>query len=425
MDSGTRPPGTGRLRQGGIYLAGARGRRPAVPTSFRELEARAQAAMTPRAFAYVAGGAGLEETMAANRLAFERRRIVPRMLRDVSARDLAVELFGRRLETPFLLAPIGVLELAHGDADLAVARAAAETGVPMIFSNQASVSMEECAGAMGASPRWFQLYWSTSDELVASFVRRAEGCGCEAIVVTLDTTQLGWRPRDLDLGYLPFAAGRGIAQYTSDPVFHNLVYPGAAADESGGPVTLAALRSLVRLNRRHLGAFLDNMRSGLPRRTVRTFLDVYSRPSLSWDDLPTLQGLTRLPILLKGILHPDDARRAVDAGVAGIVVSNHGGRQVDGSIASLDALPGVVAAVGGRVPVLLDSGIRSGADAFKAINLGAAAVLVGRPYVYGLALAGTAGVLEVLRNLEAELDLTMALTGCRSPADIRDATLVD
>ena len=194
MTAEARPPGTGRLRQGGIYIAGARGKTPAVPTSFRELEARARAVMTPRAFAYVAGGAGLEETMAANRLAFERRRIVPRMLRDVSSRDLGVELLGRRLDSPFLLAPVGVLELAHREADLAVARASAETGVPMIFSSQASVSMEECAGAMGASPRWFQLYWSTSDELVASFVRRAEGCGCEAIVITLDTTQLGWRP---------------------------------------------------------------------------------------------------------------------------------------------------------------------------------------------------------------------------------------
>ena len=255
-------------------------------------------------------------------------------------------------------------------------------------------------------------------------MRRAEGCGCEAIVVTMDTTQLGWRPRDLDLAYLPFVAGRGIAQYTSDPVFRNLVYSGPS-EETDGPVTLAALRSLVRLNRRHPGPFLENLRSGVPRRTVRTFLDVYSRPSLSWDDLPSLQGLTRLPIVLKGILHPDDARRAVDAGVAGIVVSNHGGRQVDGSIASLDALPDVAAAVDGRISILLDSGIRSGADAFKALNLGATAVLVGRPYVYALALAGTVGVVELLRNLEAELDLTMALTGCRSAADVRDATLVD
>jgi lactate 2-monooxygenase len=424
MPAGLSPPGPGRRRQGEVYVAGARGRRPAIPTSFDELESRARAVMSQRAFAYVAGGAGLEETMAANRLAFERRRIVPRMLQDVSTRELGVELFGRRLETPFLLAPVGVLELAHREADLAVARAATETRVPMIFSNQASVSMEECAGAMGDSPRWFQLYWSTSDELVASLVRRAEGCGCEAIVVTLDTTHLGWRPRDLDLAYLPFVGGRGIAQYTSDPVFRNLVYA-ESTEDAGGPVTLAALRSLVRLNRRHPGAFLDNLRSGLPRRTVRTFLDVYSRPSLSWDDLPTLQGQTRLPIVLKGILHPDDARRAVDAGVAGIVVSNHGGRQVDGSVASLDALPSIVAAVNGRIPILLDSGIRSGADAFKALALGATAVLVGRPYVYALALAGTAGVVELLRNLEAELDLTMALTGCRSAADLRDATLVD
>jgi lactate 2-monooxygenase len=369
----------------------------------------------------VAGGAGLESTIDANRAAFDRRRIVPRTLRDVSERDLSVELLGRRLAAPFLLAPIGVLELVHREADLAVARAAAAEGVPMIFSNQASRSMEDCAAAMGDSPRWFQLYWSTNDELVASLVRRAEACGCEAIAVTLDTTLFGWRCRDLDLAYLPFALGKGLAQYTSDPVFRASLKP-ARLEREGRP-TLKGVRALFQATRAYPGGFVDNLRSGLPIAAVREFLATYSRPSLTWDDLAWLRAQTRLPILLKGILHPDDARLAVEHGADGVVVSTHGGRQVDGAIGSLDALPGVVAAVEGRIPVLLDSGIRGGADAFKALALGAAAVLIGRPYVYGLALAGEQGVSEVLRNFVAELDLTMGLAGCGSLAEVGPESL--
>jgi lactate 2-monooxygenase len=408
--------GWGRRRQAEIYLGGTRGRRPVVPVSFAELEAAARSRMSREAYAYVAGGAGLESTIDANRAAFERRRIVPRMLRDVSERDLSVELFGRRLPTPFLLAPIGVLELVHREADLAVARAAATEGVPIVFSNQASRSMEDCAAVMGDAPRWFQLYWSTNDELVESLVRRAEACGCEAIVVTLDTTLFGWRCRDLDLAFLPFAVGKGIAQYTSDPVFTASLTP-AALEREGRP-TVKALWSLVQVTRAYPGRFRDNLRSGLPVAAVREFLASYSRPSLTWDDLPWLRERTSLPILLKGLLHPDDARRAVEHGVDGIVVSTHGGRQVDGAIGSLDALPGVVDAVACRIPVLLDSGVRGGADAFKALALGAAAVLLGRPYVYGLALAGEQGVREVIRNFAADLDLTLGLSGHRSVADL-------
>ncbi len=411
----------GRTRQSQVYLSGLRGRGPLVPFDAAELEAAARRRMSRRAYAYVAGGAGLESTIDANRAAFERRRIVPRVLRDVSERDVSVELLGRRLPSPFLLAPIGVLELAHRDADVAVAGAAAAEGVPMIFSNQASRPMEDCAQAMGDAPRWFQLYWSTSDELVASLVRRAESCGCEAIVVTLDTTMLGWRCRDLDLAYLPFALGKGIAQYTSDPVFRDLLRP--ARLERSGPPTLTALRSLFQTTRSFPGRFLPNLRSGLPVAAVREFLTIYSRPSLTWDEVPWLRALTTLPILLKGVLHPDDARLAVDHGVDGIVVSTHGGRQVDGSIASLDALPAVVEAVGGRIPVLLDSGVRGGADAFKALALGATAVLIGRPYVYGLALAGEQGVREVIRNFVADFDLTLGLAGCSSASEIRPQAL--
>jgi len=406
----------GRLRQSDVYLAGLRGRRSILPFEPARLEASARRRMSRRAYAYVARGAGLERTIDANRAAFDRRRIVPRMLRDVSTRDTSVELFGRRLPSPFLLAPVGVLELAHPDADLAVARAAAAEGVPMIFSNQASRPMEECAKAMGEAPRWFQLYWSTSDELVASFVRRAGSCGCEAIVVTLDTTMLGWRCRDLDLAYLPFAVGKGIAQYTSDPVFTAMLRP-APLERSGRP-TPAALRSLVQATRAYPGRFLPNLRSGLPFAAVQSFVTIYSRPSLTWDDLPRLRELTKLPVLVKGILHPDDARLALEHGVDGIVVSNHGGRQVDGAVGSLDALPAVAEAVAGRTPILLDSGVRGGADAFKALALGATAVLIGRPHVYGLALAGEAGVREVIRNFVADFDLTLGLAGCRSVAEI-------
>jgi isopentenyl diphosphate isomerase/L-lactate dehydrogenase-like FMN-dependent dehydrogenase len=415
--------GAGRRRQAEIYLGGLRGRRVAVPAAADRLEARARKAMSRRAFAYVAGGAGLESSMAVNRASFERVRIVPRMLSDVSARDTTVELFGRRLASPFLLAPIGVLEVAHRDADLAVARAAAAEGVPMIFSNQASVAMEECAAAMGEATRWFQLYWSTSNELVESLVRRAEACGCGAIVVTLDTTLFGWRPRDLDLAFLPFALGQGLAQYTSDPVFNRLVDEAVRSPPPDDDrVTLTAVRSLVRLARRYPGPFRSNLTRA--RAGVRVFLDVYSRPSLTWDDLEFLRGLTTLPILLKGVLHSADARAAVERGADGIVVSNHGGRQVDGSVASLDALPAVVAAVGHKVPVLLDSGVRGGADAFKALALGARAVLIGRPYAYGLGIAGEAGVREVIANFRAEFDLTMGLAGCRSVAAITRGSVV-
>jgi lactate 2-monooxygenase len=414
MDRG--PLGAGRLRQTDVYVGGARGQRPRVPVDPQALEQLAQRVMRPEAFAYVAGGAGAEETMRANRVAFERWRIVPRMLRDVSARDTSVELFGRTLPAPLLLAPVGVLELAHRDADLAVARAGAGEGIPVIFSNQASRPMEACAEAMGEAPRWFQLYSSTSNELVESFVGRAEACGCDAIVVTLDTTMLGWRSRDLDLAYLPFIRGKGIAQYTSDPVFQRLL--DEAPPPERGRVNIAALTTLLELTKAFPGSFWSNLRSTRPRAAATTFIDIYTRSSLTWDDLSWLRGLTKLPILLKGILHEGDARRAVDAGVDGLVVSNHGGRQVDGSIASVDALPRIVTAVDGRIPVLLDSGVRGGADVFKALALGARAVLIGRPYVYGLAIAGEDGVREVLRNLVAEFDLTMGLAGCASVSEL-------
>jgi lactate 2-monooxygenase len=416
----------GLERQRRIYLGGVSGRRPRVPVGMEELAERARERMTPEAWAYVAAGAGGGSTMDANRAAFERWRIVPRMLRDVSQRDGSVALFGRRLPSPFLTAPIGVLELAHHEADLAVARAAAAAGVPMVISNQASTPMEEIAEALGDTPRWFQLYWSTSDDLVESLASRAEACGCEAIAVTLDTTILGWRTRDLELAYLPFLRGMGIAQYTSDPVFRRLLEepdpPDSPTREQPRP-TPRALATLIQVLRHWPEGAWKGLRSGHARRAVERFVQIYSRPSLRWEHLRFLRERTKLPILLKGILHPDDARRAVDEGIDGVIVSNHGGRQVDGSIATLEALPAVAEAVGGRIPILLDSGIRGGADAFKALALGATAVLVGRPYVWGLAAGGEDGAREVLENLLAEFDLTMGLAGVTSTAEIGPETL--
>lgn len=414
--------GPGRDRQGVVYRDGALGRRPAVPTSFGELERAARRACSKRAWAYVAGGAGEGRTMRNNRRAFERWAIVPRMAHGVTERDLGTTVVNTALSSPLLLAPVGAGALMTPDSDLAIARAAAATGVPYIFSNQGCTPMEDCGAAMGDASRWFQLYWSSDEDLVDSLLHRAETIGAEAVVVTLDTTMLGWRPQDLNLGSLPFARGEGIAQYTSDPRFRDIVRQRIDATRETvaerPEVSLGAIRTLLAMTRNHPGRFLDNLRSPVPRAAAETFLDIYSNPGLSWDHLATLRDRTRLPIVLKGILHPDDARRAVDLGVDAVVVSNHGGRQIDGSIASLDALLDIRAAVGRGPTVLLDSGIRSGADIFVALALGADAVLLGRPYMYGLALAGQRGVEEVIRNVIAEFDLTMALTGARSIDDI-------
>jgi lactate 2-monooxygenase len=372
-----------------IYLQGLAGTRPDLPMTAAGVEAAALERMTPQAAGYVAGGAGGEETVRANRSAFDRWRIVPRMLRGVTDRDLSTTVCGTALPAPVMLAPVGVLGIVHPDGERAVARAAAATGVPMILSTAASNSLEDVAAEAGEAPRWFQLYWPTDRAVAASLVRRAEAAGYGAVVVTLDTWTLGWRPRDLAQAYLPFLTGEGLANYFSDPAFR----AGLAAPPE------------------------EDLQAA-----VLHWVQMFGDPSLSFDDLAWLSGQTELPVLVKGICHPDDARAAVDAGVAGIVVSNHGGRQVDGAAAALDCLSGVVAAAGG-LPVLFDSGVRSGADVLKALALGARAVLLGRPYVYGLALAGADGVRHVLRCLLADLDLALALSGHRSPAELTPAVL--
>jgi isopentenyl diphosphate isomerase/L-lactate dehydrogenase-like FMN-dependent dehydrogenase len=415
----------GRDTQSAIYRNGAIGRAPLVPAAWPALEEMARREMSREAWAYVAGSAGTERTADSNLEAFDRRRIVPRMLRDVSTRDLSINLFGKHYPSPVIAAPVGVLELVHKDADLGIARAASALGIPYVASNQASIRMEDVFAATPGSPHWFQLYWSSSDELVESLVSRAENSGAEAIVITLDTHTLGWRPRDLDAAYLPFAHGMGIAQYTSDPVFQSLVADrvAAAPPRAKAPITSASVRTLFDMTRSYPGRFGANLRSPLPRAAVETFLEVFSKSSLTWENLAFVRSRTTLPILLKGIQHPDDAELALAYGADGIIVSNHGGRQLDGAIASLDALPAIVRRVAGRAPVLFDSGIRSGSDVLIALALGAAAVLIGRPWIYGLAIAGAAGAEAVLRNIIAEFDLALALSGNTSVSELATTTI--
>jgi lactate 2-monooxygenase len=422
--------GISRCTQSDIYRAGISGTKPAVPIDTAALENAARRALSAEAFAYIAGGAGAERTMAANRAAFDRWQVWPRPLRDVSTRDLGIEFLGRLRPTPLLLAPLGVMEMAHADADLAVARAAASLGVPYTLSNQASFPMEQVADAVPHGSRLFQLYWSASDDLNRSLLARAEASGCEAIVITLDTHLLGWRARDLDLAYLPFTRGMGIAQYTSDPVFQRLVRERAAAPKNDAPgvkVTPQAVAAAVKIARKGApltggGSLRDNLRSPLPRAAVETFLDVFSTPALTWADLAKAREWTSLPIILKGIVHPDDAQRALDNGADGIWISNHGGRQIDQSVPTLDVLPEIAERVAGRVPIVFDSGVRGGADAVIALALGATVVALGRPYAYGLGIAGEVGVREVVRNVLAELDITLGLAGMTAVTQLdRDA----
>ncbi|HET7445519.1 MAG TPA: alpha-hydroxy-acid oxidizing protein [Solirubrobacterales bacterium] len=376
-----------------IYIRGLGGEKPIVPVAAAELEALARERMDERAVNYVWAGAGAEGTIRANREAFERHRIVARMLRDVSSRDLSTTVLGTAMPAPLLLCPIGVQEIVHPDGELATARAAAAVGVPMIASTAAHHPLEEIAAAGGPdAPRWFQLYWGSDKALVKSFLERAEAAGYEAIVLTVDCFVPGWKPRDLQQAWLPFLEGVGVGNYFQDPVFRAALAQTPEEDQ---------------------GAATGHM------------LGLQANPALTWDDLAWLREQTPLPIVVKGIQHADDAREAVRRGVDGIVVSNHGGRQVDGAIGSLDALPAIADAVGGELAVLFDSGVRSGADVLKALALGADAVCLGRPYIWGLALEGQAGVEAVLKMILAELDLTMALCGLTKPSEITPDLLAD
>ncbi len=363
---------SGALVQNAIYIAQ---QPPEWPITAADWERAAEEQLDSGAFGYIAGGAGAESTMRANLDAFGKWRIRPRMLSGNVVRDISVDVLGLHSPGPFLLAPIGVLSIAHESAEVAVGQAAASSGVPMLLSSAATHSIEEVAAT--SAPRWFQLYWVNDREICASFVRRAEAAGYGAIVVTLDTLTLGWRPRDLRQAYLPFIKGEGCGQYFSDPVFLSRLDKTPQED----PLTAAA-----------------------------TMLATFPNLGLTWEDLDWLRQQTNLPLLVKGVLTADDARRALEHGIDGVVVSNHGGRQVDGAVAALDALIEVRDALPEAV-VLMDGGIRCAADVLKAMALGADAVLLGRPYAYALAVGGRRGVEELIQNLLAEIDLTLALAG--------------
>lgn len=375
-----------------IYLRGMTGTVPRLPTDLSRLAELTEQRLGPGPVGYVAGSAGTGSTADANRAALDRRRIVPRMLRDVAERDLSVEVLGHSLPAPLALAPVGVLSLMHPDAEPAAARAAAAHGVPYILSSASSTPMEEVAEAMGDGERWFQLYWAKDREVTRSFLHRAKAAGFTALFVTLDTPLLAWRPRDLDQAYLPFLHGVGTANYFTDPAF------------------TAGLAKPVHED---------------PDAAVMHFVGMFADPAKTWPDLAFLRENWDGPIVLKGILHPQDALLAAEAGMDGVVVSNHGGRQVAGSVAAADALPRVAKAAGDRLTVLFDSGIRTGDDILKALALGAKSVLVGRPYAYGLGLDGQAGVEHVIRCLLAEFDLTLALSGHSRPTTLTADDLIE
>lgn len=362
-----------------------------IPNFESHLESHAYQKLRKEAFDYIARGAGAEATMQANRHAFDKWKIRPRVLRDVSKRDYTVSLFGRTMKTPILFAPIGVQRIAHPDGELGSAKSAEAHEIPYIVSSAASYAMEEIARVMGNNTRWFQLYCSLEDCVTESLVKRAEANGYSAIVITVDTPVLGLRKADNRNGYSPLSEGNGCGNYFSDPAFCGLLEKSPNED----------------------------LESALMKQ-----IEIIDRPSLNWGDFKKIRSYTKLPILLKGILHPDDAQLALEHDVDGIIVSNHGGRQLDHCISSLDALPDICQVVNGRIPVLLDSGIRSGVDVFKAIALGADAVLLGRPYIYGLAIDGEAGVARVIEGILHELDVSMALSGARSLCDINSQLLV-
>jgi isopentenyl diphosphate isomerase/L-lactate dehydrogenase-like FMN-dependent dehydrogenase len=363
---------SGAMIQNAIYIAQ---QPPEWPITAADWERAAEAKLDPGAFGYIAGGAGAESTMRANLDAFGRWRIRPRMLTGNVVRDISVDVLGMHSPGPFFLAPVGVLSIAHEEAEVAVGQASASSGVPMLLSSAATHSIEDVAATN--APRWFQLYWVNDREICASFVRRAEEAGYGAIVITLDTLTLGWRPRDLRQAYLPFIKGEGCGQYFSDPVFLSRL------DKSPQEDLLTA---------------------------AATMLATFPNLGLTWDDLDWLRQQTELPLLVKGVLTADDAQRALAHGIDGVVVSNHGGRQVDGAVASLDALVEIRDALPDAV-VLMDGGIRCAADVLKAMALGADAVLLGRPYAYALAVGGRRGVEELVQNLLAEIDLNLALAG--------------
>jgi isopentenyl diphosphate isomerase/L-lactate dehydrogenase-like FMN-dependent dehydrogenase len=384
MNSFVQSQSFGLKHQFGVYAMGAAKQFPLLPSSYEDMVEAAREKMDPGAFGYIAGGAGGESTMTNNRRALDRWQIVPRMLRNISHRDISTEIFGHRFASPVIFGPVGVLGIAHPEAELAVAKAARKLGILQTCSTVSSYSMEEVAAANGDNPHWFQLYWGENHELTRSLLSRAEASGYSAIVVTLDTPLLAWREKDIDNAYLPFLRQQGLVNYYTDPVF---------IAEVGSPE--------------------DN-----PARAFSNFTRVFTGPSLTWEDLKVIRAHTKLPIILKGVQCVEDAKMALDHGADGILVSNHGGRQVDGAIGALDVLAEIAHATGDQATILFDSGIRRGADVFKAMALGAKAVCVARPYALALALGGSRGVKEWASNLLADTELTLGLAGCASWSDV-------
>ncbi|WP_427109334.1 alpha-hydroxy acid oxidase [Lysinibacillus xylanilyticus] len=358
------------------------------PICFADLEKAVEEKIEAGPFGYIRSGAGGEQTLRNNRAAFEKYSIIPRFLHDVSSIDTSIELFGKVHPTPFLFAPVGMNRMAHDEGELAVARAADQLKIPYIQSTVSSYALEDVAQTAPTSTKWFQLYWSTNEEIAYSMAARAEAAGFEAIVLTVDTVMLGWREEDVRNQFSPLKLGYARGNYMNDPVF-----TASLPDDSFESYVQGVLQNVF-------------------------------HPTLNWDNVRELKRRSNLPILLKGILHPEDAKLAIENGIDGIIVSNHGGRQLDGVIGSLDALPDIVEAVKGRIPVILDSGVYRGMDALKALALGADAVAIGRPFVYGLALEGQQGVEKVMTNLYDELKVSIALAGAISVKGLRDITLV-
>ncbi|RDV28340.1 alpha-hydroxy-acid oxidizing protein [Lysinibacillus capsici] len=358
------------------------------PICFADLEKAVAKKIEAGPFGYIRSGAGGEQTLRNNRAAFEKYSIVPRFLNDVSNVDTSIHLFGKTYPTPLLFAPVGMNGMVHDDGELAVVRAAQNLNIPYIQSTVSTYALEEVAQAAPSATKWFQLYWSTNEEIAFSMAVRAEAAGFEAIVLTVDTVMLGWREEDVRNQFSPLKLGYARGNYMNDPVF-----TATLPDDSFESYVQGVLQNVF-------------------------------HPTLNWEHVRELKKRTNLPILLKGILHPEDAKHAIDNGIDGIIVSNHGGRQLDGVIGSLDALPAIVKVVNGQIPIILDSGVYRGMDALKALALGANAVAIGRPFVYGLALEGQQGVEKVMTNLYDELKVSIALAGATSVKGLRNITLV-
>jgi lactate 2-monooxygenase len=398
-------------------------RQPKYSTKPSQWEAAARANIPNPNFLYVFGAASSESTHRANISAFDRYRLRPWMLVQATRRDMSVQLFGQTYRSPLLVAPIGVQEIVHPDAEEATARACAAVKVPMILSTAATRSIEQVAKANGDGDRWYQLYWPKpqAEEFTASLLGRAKANGFKVLVVTLDTFMIGWRPSDLDESYLPFVWGQGCQIGFSDPVFQRMYEEEQAKDTRSVSEKVSEIWQILKRPGTIGGTAKVLTHASIMKKAMFFTSLVASGHYRDWKDLQTLRKYWDGPIVLKGIQTVEDAHRAIDHGMDGIIVSNHGGRQLDGAISSLDALAEIGAderIKSSNLTLLFDSGIRTGSDVLKALALGAKAVLVGRPYVYGLAMGGEEGVKHVLNCMLADTDSSLANLGKKSIAEI-------